>query len=498
VTLERKSAHLALLWIALAAALVRLAPAALVHLTEDEAYYRLWAQHLQWGYYDHPPMTAWWIALGQAMVGDNPLGLRLIPTLAVGATTWLVGDLALQLGESRATALRAAVWYNATLLVAVGGFLATPDAPTSFFWVLTLWSIARAANGRAAWWLAAGAAAGLAVLSKYSGLFLAPGVLLWMAMDAKARPWLRRWQPWAAALIAAAVFAPNIWWNAHHHWITFAKQFGRAAPEPLRLGHVPEFLVTQFFLLNPLVAVFCARGVVQAFADARRGAPPRSALAIASALPFLVYLLVHSLHARVQGHWPAPVYAPLALCAAVAAERFGTAGAGRLARRLAPVLGLGLALVALAHLAFPRIGSAGVYDPALPLVGWRPFADDVERTREATGAGWVGVLSYGLRAQLLAERPWKTPLVQVNERARYTIPEPRPDLSGPGLLVDLDRRMDAVDLTRCFASVRPVSVLERGFKAGPAIRYSAFVVQGPRRDPWLIGCHLKGEIQPTF
>ena len=28
----------------------------------DEAYYWQWAQHLDWGYYDHPPLVAWLIA----------------------------------------------------------------------------------------------------------------------------------------------------------------------------------------------------------------------------------------------------------------------------------------------------------------------------------------------------------------------------------------------------------------------------------------------------
>nr|QQZ49443.1 hypothetical protein JKL49_20970 [Phenylobacterium glaciei] len=40
---------------------LRLVAARWIHLTEDEAYYRLWAQQLHFGYYDHPPMIAWWI-----------------------------------------------------------------------------------------------------------------------------------------------------------------------------------------------------------------------------------------------------------------------------------------------------------------------------------------------------------------------------------------------------------------------------------------------------
>ena len=88
---------------------------------------------------------------------------------------------------------------------------------------------------RPAWWLAAGAAAGLACLSKYSALFLAPGVLLWLALTT------RRAARAAHALAVARrgdrrspIFAPNIAWNASHGWMTFAKQFGRVAAAGLR------------------------------------------------------------------------------------------------------------------------------------------------------------------------------------------------------------------------------------------------------------------------
>ena len=61
--------------------LVRIVAAATTPLTEDEAYYRLWSQHLAFGYYDHPPMIAWWIWLGRHLAGsgqrrNEPPGLR--------------------------------------------------------------------------------------------------------------------------------------------------------------------------------------------------------------------------------------------------------------------------------------------------------------------------------------------------------------------------------------------------------------------------------------
>ncbi|MEJ0064064.1 MAG: glycosyltransferase family 39 protein [Caulobacteraceae bacterium] len=66
-----------------------------------------------------------------------------------------------------------------------------PDVPNALFWSATLWAAFRAIRGHGAWWLAAGIAAGLACLSKYSALFLAPGILLWLALSADGRRQLR-------------------------------------------------------------------------------------------------------------------------------------------------------------------------------------------------------------------------------------------------------------------------------------------------------------------
>jgi 4-amino-4-deoxy-L-arabinose transferase-like glycosyltransferase len=479
-----------LLLIALGVTAVRLVAAGTIHLTEDEAYYRIWAQHLQLGYYDHPPMIAWWIAAGERLAGDTPLGVRLLPTLATGLTTWLVGDLALRLGARPATAALAALWYNATLIIALGGMLAVPDAPASLFWIATLWCLAIAwESGRNAWWLAAGAAAGLSLLSKYSGLFLAPGVLLWLLLIPGGAGQLRRWGPWAAALAAVLLFSVNVAWNAEHGWATFGKQFGRAGASGLHLRYLPEFLFAEFLLLNPLIAVYAARGAALGWRTRRRPDGPNLMLLIATSAPFAVYLLAHSLHDRVQAHWPVPMFGALAICAAVAAEASVAAGRGRLAPRLATVLGFSVAALGLVHMAAPGAGSLGTFDPAISLRGWPGFARDVERLRQAQGAAWVGTESYGVAAQLDAERRIAAPLLEVIERDRYRKDAAiRPDFTRPGLIVDLDRRMARADVLRCFAVVEPAGVIDRGEPGGPAVRYTAFRVSGPRRDVWAQGC----------
>lgn len=478
------------LLLALGLTALRLIAAGAIHLTEDESYYRLWAAHPQLGYFDHPPMIGWWIRLGMDLFGDTPLGVRLLSALSCGVNTWLIADLTRRLGATPKACFRAALWYNATLTVCLGGMLATPDAPASLFWTLTLWALARFwEHKRAAWWIAAGLAAGLAVMSKYSGLFLAPGVLLWLLLVPGGAAELRKPGPWIASSLAALVFAPNLVWNAQHGWITIIKQFGRIAPHGVSLAHPLELVAAQILLFTPLLAAYAAIGVRDAWRGRSQLAEVPLMLPVATSAPFVAYLLIHSLHDRVQGHWPAPVFGAFAICAAVAAERLAATPIQAFVRRLAPVGGFAIALAAFAAMALPTPSPLGRLDPTLPLRGWARFADDVEALRARTGAAWVGTLSYGVYAQLQGERRIRAPLIEAVERDRYWANDPgRPDFAQPGLIVDLARRMKVEDVERCFRVVTPVGEVLRA--GGPARNqhYAAFRVAGPKRDVWIRGC----------
>ncbi|HSZ51185.1 MAG TPA: glycosyltransferase family 39 protein [Caulobacteraceae bacterium] len=462
---------------------IRLVLAGIVPLTEDEAYYRLWSQAPALGYFDHPPMISWWIWLGRHLVGDTALGVRLGPSLGCALTSLLVFDLARSLGSGRQTAGRAVVWYNATLLVAAGGFLAVPDSPAALFWMLSLCAAARAWNERSSrWWLAAGLAAGLASLSKYSSLFLGPGVFLWLASSRSGRDRLRTPGPWLAVAIGAAVFAPNVAWNATHHWLTFSKQFGRIAPHRFAPKYLTEFLGAQLLLLNPLIAIFIPRALADETLRRRIAMP-----AVTSA-PFVAYLLVHSLHDRVQAHWPAPLYAPLAIVASVGADDLARRG-WRTLRTFAPVFGLGACAAALLYLALPSLGVPLKFDPAWPLQGWRPFDDQIETARRRVGASWIGTTSYGLTAQLLDQGRIAAPVMQISERERWEgLRVPLADMAGPGLVVDLSRRVSPTLLRRCFSTVIPLGDIARAAPGERGRPYTLVLVSGPRRDIVRAGC----------
>lgn len=474
-----------LIGLVLALLVVRLVLLPVLPLTEDEAYYRLWARTPALGYFDHPPMIAWWTWAGMRLAGDSGLGVRLLPVLASAATSVFVFDCARRLGADRIAAERAGVWSNATILAAAGGLLATPDAPAAFFWTLTVWAVVRAGrNDGLGWWIACGMFAGLACLSKYSALFLGPGVLLWLSSTPSGRKTLATPGPWLALLIAMGLFSLNVSWNAAHGWPTFQRQFGRVAPHAFAPRHLAEFLAAEVLLLNPILCIFLFRVGPR---DEHRVRPGTAVLWLTSA-PLLAYLALHSLHDQVEAHWPAPVFPLLATAAALQAEE--ARGWRRALRRATPWVGLGGCAIAGAWLCLPLVGVPILFDPAAPLRGWPEFTARLESLRAGAGARWIGVSSYGLAAQLMDQKGLDAPIIQISERRRWTDLKDgsRADTSRPGLIIDLQRRLTIQRLEACFSSVTPLGRIERGGLGEPGTRYAAYLVRTPLTDIVTRGC----------
>ena len=75
----------------------------------DEPYYWLWSHGLAAGYFDHPPMIAYFIRTGTLFFGDTILGIRSMAILAMLAASVLVYILAIVLFDDRRIALLSVV-----------------------------------------------------------------------------------------------------------------------------------------------------------------------------------------------------------------------------------------------------------------------------------------------------------------------------------------------------------------------------------------------------
>ena len=469
---------------------LRLVAAAWTPLTFDEAYYWMWSKHLAGGYYDHPPMVALVIRAGTMIAGDTELGVRLVSILLAIPMSYAVYRTAAILFGGQRVAATATILLNSTLMAAVGTIIVTPDSPSLVAASFVLFFLAKLLEtGQGVWWLAVGVAVGCALLSKYTAMFFGPAILIWLLVVPRQRRWLLTPWPYLGAIVAFAVFSPVIIWNAEHDWVSFLKQIkGRVRIEEFRLAYIGELIPTQIAFATPLVFILAAMGL-HALARRKVGAMPARALVNAMFWTTTVYFVWHSLHARVEADWFAPVYPAFAIAAAVAAhlvrwEPRWQRVADFCLRWAAPVgLVMFVALIVQANTGWlsgyrrdATVRSVGV--------GWRELADGIETVRKWTGATCVLAPDYGTTAWLAFYLPKGTCVAQRTQRIRWAnMGEPTAaELAGPLLYVDEVKPRAQLFLKDSFGRIEQVTELPR--RRGPLLieTYTITLLSDPLGD----------------
>jgi len=355
--------------------LLRLAFAAAVPLVPDEAYYWTWSRQLAGGYFDHPPVIAWLIAGGTALLGDTPLGVRLLPnvagTLATAAIAWTADVLA-----GPRAARFALLAFAAMPVAAVGMILATPDAPLLFGIAWTLCCVTHALShpARSAtatrWWIGAGLAIGVAMASKFTAVLVPVGLSLTILVVPALRPRLREPGPWLAVVVASLVMVPVLLWNASHDWIAFRFQLGHGLGSGAKESLVQRELNLvggQALLVTPILFGLLLGALVRAV----REEPRRRALA-GVALFCLAFFVFSATRKNVEANWPAIAWVPAVVL--LAAARPGDRSTWeRRALRLAAAL----SALLLAHVVRPLVALPGSRDPVNQAHGWTDLATAV-------------------------------------------------------------------------------------------------------------------------
>jgi dolichol-phosphate mannosyltransferase len=384
-----------------------------VELLPEETYYWNYSRHLDIGYLDHPPMVAWLIRLSTLLFGQSQFGVR-ASALCCGIVTSVFTYRLTRNLFGEASALAAVVLAQVLPYFFCSGFLMTPDAPLSAAWAASVFYLERAlVAGRPAAWWRAGTALGIGMISKYSIALLLPAAAAYLAWDPEARRWWRRWQPYAAALLAAAIFSPVVIWNAQHDWASFAFQTSRRLAEAPRFA-LHKLLASALILLTPtgVLAIAAAlTGKKPPLAEEHGGAARRwRFIALAVLVPVAVFV-AFSLRHEVKLDWTgAPWVAALPLIAAgmvagaTALSGFKTALRAAWAPTLVSMLliyGAGLHYLALG---LPDVGY-GKHIELVPL-GWPDLTRAVmQRAAQLHGpagddAVLVGMDRYAIASEL--------------------------------------------------------------------------------------------------
>jgi len=301
-------------WALTLGALAHLILAMGVGLSVDEAHYALYAEHLDWSYFDHPPLVGWvqWPAVA---LGGSDLALRIVPlgcAMATAGLLWrITTDWVLRHG-SQADAHTAAqgvlwLWLSAPMVHLLTLAL-VPDSLLMPIALALLWFTLRLAHPRLSagenapypWrdWAGLGLCLGLAGLTKYTAVLWVPGVFGVLTFSLGWR-WLRSPGPWLAAAIALLLISPVLWWNHQHGWISFAYQWGHAGGrEEWQAKRVLGFVLVQLLVFGPLAWWALVVGW-------RRMAWPSwtACLALCMALPALCLTLFLSGRGSALPHW---------------------------------------------------------------------------------------------------------------------------------------------------------------------------------------------------
>ncbi len=306
---------------------ILLAAATLITPYDDAYYYWDWGRHLALSYYDGPPMIAYVMRIFTSVFGDNRLAINLIGVTSIFATAFFVYKTAAILFDQETAWVACLLWIFSPLVTHYLFIWVTYDNPLNLFWAATIYFVARylreqqlvmpskARNLSDLYMI--GLCAGLLLLSKYTGVILLAGLLLFILCVPSYRALLRNKHFYFALLLAAVIVSPILIWNEQHQWISFYYQ--------LSTHHHPfswkgffaalKMMFTHYNILLLLPLWMVIRGFVDPANPSTNSGPRddvldshRRALLLLYiiSIVFILFFLYSSFTNRVSKHWLTP------------------------------------------------------------------------------------------------------------------------------------------------------------------------------------------------
>jgi len=390
------------------AAIVHFALGFSVGFSVDEAHYALYAQHLAWSYFDHPPLVGWiqWPLV--ALTSSEGI-IRMIPELLWVIACVLVYLVALEIHhllQRRNTAYLTTHLPSANTcglmavlvivaapmphILAIGLLPDTLLAPISLgiLWLALLWL--RHDTFSLGQWLLLGVLLGLAGLSKYTAAFTAFALLL-VFLSAPKKQWITKAGFWLAALVALVFISPVLFWNWSNDWISFKYQLAHGGGGIWLWRSVGTFVLLQIAVFGPLIilggAVFIKDFVLT------------NKFSLMALLGF--FFIPFTIFASLSGggglpHWTTPAWFCLAPFAGIGLAKMWATYQRRLIRILFWIQ-IGLCLIGFGFVLSGGITSASIKsNPIADLYGWKVAGQKAAELANATNSNGIAVQNWTL------------------------------------------------------------------------------------------------------
>ena len=271
-------------------------------LLPDEAYYWVYSQYMNWGFFDHPPFVAVWVTISDFLFTDE-LGVRFFSSISFSLLIYLVWITIDHTLKKKFTWLFIVLVFS-TALLNVYGFITTPDTPLLFFFALFLWSYKEylTKTNTVSYLLLSIAITGM-MYSKYQGILIVLCIFLsnWkLAKDYKI---------WLVCLGALVLYIPHIHWQYINDFPSVRYHlYERASVATYKFEYTLMHFVNAIAILGFTFIV-----MYKAFFKGIKSNDlfHKGLNYIISG--FFIFFLVASFRGHVQAQWIAPIMLPLIL-----------------------------------------------------------------------------------------------------------------------------------------------------------------------------------------
>jgi hypothetical protein len=382
--------------------MLRIWVAASLELGNDEVYYQTYAQHLQWNYFDHPPMVAVLIRIFTFnLYFQSEFFIRLGSIFCAATGTWLIFLIGCRISQAR-TGWIAAILYNTSFYTSIiAGTFILPDSPQVVCWLASIYFMIRILDNQTVYkrqqfdFILLGISIGLCIMSKIHGVFLwlgFGGYIIFHRRDLLKLPML-----WVSVIISICIIYPIFYWNRLNHFITYNYHEGRirflgGGPD---LDRLLQQVLGSVFYSNPVNFIMYVITIWTISKGKTDRLPKVYPLLLWLSLPLILVLFWTSMFSVTLPHWSGPAYLSLMLLAACRLDEItdkpSPAGWLKTAGWLYITVVI-IGVCGIRYLPF-RIGSTGEKnlgkgDITLDMIGWHSFAvrmDSLYQADFATG-----------------------------------------------------------------------------------------------------------------
>jgi hypothetical protein len=269
-------------------------------LLPDEAYYWVYSQYMNWGFFDHPPLVAVWVTISDFLFTDE-LGVRFFSSISFSLMMYLVWSTIDHPSKNKYYWLFLLLFLS-TALLNVYGFITTPDTPLLLFFALFLWAYKLYLTKSSAliYCILSISIAGM-MYSKYQGILVIFFIFLsnWKL--------IKDYKIWLVCLGALILYVPHIYWQYVNDFPSIRYHlYERASVATYKFEYTLMHIVNAIAILG-----FTFISIYRAFFKGIKNKNIFYKGLNSIVLGFFFFFLIASYRGHVQAQWIAPIMLPL-------------------------------------------------------------------------------------------------------------------------------------------------------------------------------------------